>query len=760
MERVCVSAFFVSSEFESNENDKKRELDEMCEDRDMVELCENVEKTDIFDSEYDQELYEICTMYENLFDSEYDTNLYEICTTIENNVIVFYVFKGIVYYIMEKFDFKKPVEAEVVFEDSDDEKTNSTNNQCSKMSSVNCLNKQKPRKRKLHVDSNDNKVSKSDQLVTLDQIEEKAIPNYGTPEKQFAMAPKHLSILNTNNKNANTTDHRETETTNLQNCLKLYTDLIVAVCENLVMIVKVFQNLKNYRIDPNKRNRYKNYYLTLSYTTVTTVFIPRKDNVEFRNYVISLTLEIAKKKNIQCEYRDIEPLYYELIKWSLWKKTQIQDLSDTVNNIHQPNVYNQTSPSVLQSVQNGSDSQHTSNQFKKKPDLIYNTINPNHNDYTVSLQTAHYGQHKNNPFIQDHSNNIQQRANGYLINQTSIPQSSFTANQGPTDIQTGANNYMPTGTVHWIQTSMQNNIHSNTNGYIPQHAINFSPPPYPAQYEYGSNSTLTELKNNNQQRVNFHYPKDKDIHRSSHHVHGTNNYPTLERLLDYNNIHTRSDSYLANQNHNAQLPNAAQPALTSANLSSQPIHQQENYIQQKADYPPNRVVHNQSQANIYPTSGTNGQSLKDQAKYQSQEEWLDLGSLINSSDSTYTKLGQNDVYTQLDINTDKVQETRNSLSRDSGFMSPVNFNINNDEMLNISEANGKSSEFMPIITHITSLNPTAVLLDGGKCIVCGRNTRNKCLRCYINYYCSYDCQVLDWKRHNQDCTKWANRQKQ
>ncbi|KAJ0169282.1 hypothetical protein K1T71_015166 [Dendrolimus kikuchii] len=87
MERVCVSAFFVSSEFESNENDKKRELDEMCEDRDMVELCENVEKTDIFDSEYDQELYEICTMYENLFDSEYDTNLYEICTTIENNVI-------------------------------------------------------------------------------------------------------------------------------------------------------------------------------------------------------------------------------------------------------------------------------------------------------------------------------------------------------------------------------------------------------------------------------------------------------------------------------------------------------------------------------------------------------------------------------------------------------------------------------------------------------------------------------------------------
>ncbi|KAJ0169636.1 hypothetical protein K1T71_014821 [Dendrolimus kikuchii] len=87
MERVCVSAFFVSSEFESNENDKKRELDEMCEDRDMVGLCENVEKTDIFDSEYDQELYEICTMYENLFDSEYDTNLYEICTTIENNVI-------------------------------------------------------------------------------------------------------------------------------------------------------------------------------------------------------------------------------------------------------------------------------------------------------------------------------------------------------------------------------------------------------------------------------------------------------------------------------------------------------------------------------------------------------------------------------------------------------------------------------------------------------------------------------------------------
>ncbi|KAJ0169451.1 hypothetical protein K1T71_015038 [Dendrolimus kikuchii] len=68
MERVCVSAFFVSSEFKSNENDKKRELDEMCEDRDMVELCENVEKTDIFDSEY-------------------DTNLYEICTTIENNVI-------------------------------------------------------------------------------------------------------------------------------------------------------------------------------------------------------------------------------------------------------------------------------------------------------------------------------------------------------------------------------------------------------------------------------------------------------------------------------------------------------------------------------------------------------------------------------------------------------------------------------------------------------------------------------------------------
>lgn len=607
---------------------------------------------------------------------------------------------------METFDFEKPINAEVALEDSDDERipcyqnsnnisengtekehcavynmpnidevlnqketaspdtTLTSNNKSSNDSEKNINIVQKtPKKRKLHYEhSKERKICKKQNECIRKEI---------TSEK--LLDPKNLPLVNNNNGDESATRLRtETE---MQTCLKIYTDLISSVCTNLITFTKMIQCYQKIYQDPNKLheaiNKNKSYYFSLTYTTVEIIFIPRKDNVEFRNHVINLTLAIAKEENIQCGFRDVEQLFCEMISWSQWKKTQIQMLRDTLNNRLQLNSCPDISPNIPTS---------------KKPE--YNdkfnyansnlgTVGTNCNvNCTTSLHTPNFSQHNSNTTIQVQSNSIHQMGDIYLVNQISTPSLSNNSVQQNTtqalsNVQTGTNNYLQTGTVHWSPNSNKNNGHTTTKGYISQQTTKILPPPY--QTPYGYNNYSTEFLNNSLQKASYLSSKQGYMTQSSRLFYPSNNHSSPEQLPSCSNNQLRSVNYLGNQTLNMHSPNVAQPTSTTMITENQLASNN----QPKANNLPYFKIYNQSQNNFYNKNGPNAQSVKEQETCQQQEEYPDLARLLNSFDVS-TQPGQNNSYLQQETSIDKSQDSRNSLSRDSGFMSPEYFNIGDE----------------------------------------------------------------------------------
>ena len=50
-------------------------------------------------------------------------------------------------------------------------------------------------------------------------------------------------------------------------------------------------------------------------------------------------------------------------------------------------------------------------------------------------------------------------------------------------------------------------------------------------------------------------------------------------------------------------------------------------------------------------------------------------------------------------------------------------------------------------------NKTRVFEIEDKCKICGKVAHNKCSKCKSAFYCSKDCQTLDWKKHKKMCKK-------
>ena len=52
--------------------------------------------------------------------------------------------------------------------------------------------------------------------------------------------------------------------------------------------------------------------------------------------------------------------------------------------------------------------------------------------------------------------------------------------------------------------------------------------------------------------------------------------------------------------------------------------------------------------------------------------------------------------------------------------------------------------------------PKAPYLTPGGCVVCGKETEDRCTACNLVRYCSKECQKQHWPVHKQTCS-WANR---
>ncbi|XP_045448096.1 uncharacterized protein LOC123656462 [Melitaea cinxia] len=93
--------------------------------------------------------------------------------------------------------------------------------------------------------------------------------------------------------------------------------------------------------------------------------------------------------------------------------------------------------------------------------------------------------------------------------------------------------------------------------------------------------------------------------------------------------------------------------------------------------------------------------------------------------------------------------SRSSISRDSGFVSPVYRPPSRDP---------KTSAQDEINTHVAQTlccgnteSPNDALVIVASCRVCSIKTRRMCVGCAKEYYCSKECQRKDWPRHRTQC---------
>ncbi|RVE44558.1 hypothetical protein evm_010804 [Chilo suppressalis] len=135
--------------------------------------------------------------------------------------------------------------------------------------------------------------------------------------------------------------------------------------------------------------------------------------------------------------------------------------------------------------------------------------------------------------------------------------------------------------------------------------------------------------------------------------------------------------------------------------------------------------------------------------YQEANVWKNVSTRENRYDNISKQYEDaNNAYSNMD----------NILRPDSGFISPQQLNSPLENMV-VQDVQNTTTTATPLITHVTSLNPSAMHIAEGACHVCRTSTKQKCLGCYQTYYCSYQCQKQDWNQHMSICkSRSASRQ--
>ncbi|XP_063826046.1 probable basic-leucine zipper transcription factor S [Ostrinia nubilalis] len=176
------------------------------------------------------------------------------------------------------------------------------------------------------------------------------------------------------------------------------------------------------------------------------------------------------------------------------------------------------------------------------------------------------------------------------------------------------------------------------------------------------------------------------------------------------------------------------------NSNNQYMHEYQNY--HRNSWPPRNMdlprQYPHLARELHPYYGPHQQDYRN---YQPQPVSRDQNHLSNVQKTCEQNLRM--------VSQNNVAESGRSLSTDSGFISPLQFNSGGSP----TEPAAQSPHFAPLITHVTSLNPNVVQIAQGSCHVCGKPSKSKCMGCYLIYYCSYECESADWNRHMYFCKK-------
>ncbi|CAG4956120.1 unnamed protein product [Colias eurytheme] len=243
-------------------------------------------------------------------------------------------------------------------------------------------------------------------------------------------------------------------------------------------------------------------------------------------------------------------------------------------------------------------------------------------------------------------------------------------------------------------------------------------------------------------------------------------YNTIQTLMPENRSSISNENHIIFNNINMNEPNTYQVEST---LPAQEVSFHENrdlnnlYNNANKDVNNPRLEENSHLLQIFTSKlPQHGSVLR--AKLNQETKCESIGypivhNLINFSgnrDIFESDSLQNNNYdsyrpenTESDIS-QQAETARSTISRDSGFTSPLTFNFSDELELSNKEPHTEINhdEAIPIIENVTSLNTNLKL---SPCSVCTKITHKMCKGCYKIFYCSIECMKAEWQLHKFFC---------
>ncbi|XP_045497983.1 uncharacterized protein LOC123696035 isoform X2 [Colias croceus] len=246
-------------------------------------------------------------------------------------------------------------------------------------------------------------------------------------------------------------------------------------------------------------------------------------------------------------------------------------------------------------------------------------------------------------------------------------------------------------------------------------------------------------------------------------------YNTIPTLMPENRSSISNENHIIFNNRNMNLPNTYQvestlPAQEASFHENWDLNNLYNNANKDGNNP--RLEENSHLLQIFtsklPQHGSVLRATLNQDTNCEQKEYSIGHNVLNSSgnppmasifESDSLQKNNYDTYRPENVESDISQQAETdieTISRDSGFTSPLTFNFSDELELSNKEPHTEihHDEVIPINENVTSLNKNFKL---SSCNVCRKITHKMCKGCYKIFYCSIECMKAEWQLHKFFC---------
>ncbi|XP_061716018.1 uncharacterized protein LOC133524168 isoform X2 [Cydia pomonella] len=576
--------------------------------------------------------------------------------------------------------------------------------------------------------------------------------------------------------------------------IRLYiTECLASLSENMRCIMQAFVAYRQQHISKEEFRKKKQQYFNLSHKMLVIIMLPEEKNKDFIHTFLNNTLQRGRKKcgpYFMATHQDYANLLHEMVMWAKMSQQPIRsaDISANENEKSVPPITTKSVVTVgpefnkhpaqdnLQSIIKT----HKNSGVEKK--CIFSSGPPERAlriDMDPILQkylhnTSHYGSNETNangPQNTESNNGTQLQTavaclTRFVANSSQSSTIPIQANLRPPVIQ-------PTASVSCNQPTAEQEqyptLSSNIESYTTSNMSNYSVlthqktatpqlqkqlamPPllgYLQQVNHQPPSYESHFKTHSKQVQQATIPYDQSQHLR------TQSIQQQQLPLQYNPAQYQQSQYILSQSEleysQTWQPGQSPLPTQQYNQSGQAqvgLLQQDQYQQQHpADsWPTMEELLSMESTQQLPYQSSNEQ-IKSFGQWQSRQQ----AQLPQASATEWHQQGQ--VY-QGQVPSQTQKGTPRSASTDSGFISPLNFNVPTDQKdPTIPTVSHGAETPMPMIVHVTSLSDKAAYIDMGTCVVCKKSTKQMCMGCMKVYYCNYQCQTLNWAEHAPHCSQ-------